>query len=97
MDIYNIQLYSIDMVLSECGPTGLWGLHAYCSMGCPYVLGLLNYARVPLIAQCGLHMSQVHLVESFLAGSGVDVFIVLLEFSRQRNMKYCHLIMEFHK
>ena len=24
MDIYNIQLYSINMVLYECGATGFW-------------------------------------------------------------------------
>ena len=58
-----------------------WGLHAYYSMGCPYVLGLLNHARLPIIAECGLHMRQVHLVESFLEGRGV--FIVLLKLSTQ--------------
>ena len=75
MDIYNTQRYSIDMVFSECGLTGLW--FSAHKVGFPYLLphgyelGLLDYARLPINAQCGLHMSQVCLVESFLAQRGV--------------------------
>ena len=46
-------------------------------------LRLHNYARLPIIAQCGLYMLQVHVLESFLEGRGV--FIVFLEFSKTKN------------
>ena len=41
------------------------------------------YMQLPIIAQCGLYMLQVHLVESFLEGRGG--FIVFLELSKTKN------------
>ena len=44
---------------------------------------LHNYARLPIIAQCGLYMLQVHLLESFSEGRGGC--IVFLELSKTKN------------
>ena len=49
-------------------------------------LRLHNYARLPIIAQFGLYMLQVHVLESFLEGRESSLFF--WSSAKQRSMEY---------